>query len=196
MPRRKPASGNRFGRRAPHRGVREVPRDPASIAAISNHTCAHNRMLDQKIRPRAGIRAIDAAVCTDHSEARPKAGNGSDRLRERFSGGHGLLRTVRGADYRVLDNSVNKCTFVNVSWAAFLIWRRRSRGWAPAGVRVHRILSPLVADHSFPSTKSTTQQPRTCSPGCRQWVSTSSLSQPASWRASARIGIRSKARSL
>src|SRR5262249_10931627 len=48
--------------------------------------------------------------------------------------------------------------------------------------------------HVFPSTRST-KQPLTCSPGCRQWVRMSALSQPASSRASARMGIRSKARS-
>ena len=45
--------------------------------------------------------------------------------------------------------------------------------------------------YSLPVSKSTTQQPLTCGPGPRQWLMTSSLSQPASIRASARIGMRS-----
>ncbi len=49
---------------------------------------------------------------------------------------------------------------------------------------------------SFPRMRSTTQQPRTCSPPPRQWARISALSQPASSRASARIGRRSKARSV
>ena len=48
--------------------------------------------------------------------------------------------------------------------------------------------------HAFPSTRSTTQHPRTCGPGPRQWSRTSSLSHPASWSASARIGIAAKSR--
>ncbi len=48
-------------------------------------------------------------------------------------------------------------------------------------------------DHAFPNTRSTTQHPRTCGPSPRQWFSTSGLSHPASWSASARIGIRSNA---
>jgi hypothetical protein len=69
-------------------------------------------------------------------------------------------------------------------------------------IRTRRLateLGPIRVDsprsgggYSFPSTRSTTQQPRRCvSDVSRQWLSTSSLSQPASWSASARIGIRS-----
>src|SRR5262249_16933219 len=50
--------------------------------------------------------------------------------------------------------------------------------------------SPIVfeQDHSFPSTKSTTQHPRTCSPSLRQCFKMSALSHPASSNASASIG--------
>jgi hypothetical protein len=46
-------------------------------------------------------------------------------------------------------------------------------------------------DHCLSKTKSNTQHPRVCSPGCRQWFRMSSLSQPAFLIASARMGIRS-----
>ena len=45
-----------------------------------------------------------------------------------------------------------------------------------------------ASSYSFPSTRSTTQHPRTCDPGPRQWSSTSAFSHPASCRASARTG--------
>src|SRR5262249_21211766 len=49
--------------------------------------------------------------------------------------------------------------------------------------------------HALPSTRSITQQPRTCvRDASRQWESMSALSQPASWSASARIGIAPKSR--
>ena len=46
---------------------------------------------------------------------------------------------------------------------------------------------PSVESNGYclPSTKSTTQHPRTCGPGPRQWPKISSLSHPASCRASA-----------
>ncbi len=48
--------------------------------------------------------------------------------------------------------------------------------------------------YSLPSTRSSTQQPRTCvASGPRRWFRMASLSQPASCRASARIGVRSNA---
>ena len=47
----------------------------------------------------------------------------------------------------------------------------------------------------LPQHQIDTQHPRACGPGPRQWSSISSLSHPASWSASARIGRRSKARS-
>gem|GEM_PF-5538027 len=59
----------------------------------------------------------------------------------------------------------------------------------------YRLVAPLAPCDGLSSgrvnshTRSTTQQPRTCGPLPRQWFSTSSLSQPASWSASARIGI-------
>src|SRR5262249_55674005 len=43
------------------------------------------------------------------------------------------------------------------------------------------------AAHPLPKTRSTTQQPRTCGPGPRQWLRMSSLSQPASCSASATL---------
>ena len=47
---------------------------------------------------------------------------------------------------------------------------------------------------SFPSTRSTTQHPRTCGAVAAAVVEESSLSHPASWSASARIGIAEKSR--
>jgi len=57
----------------------------------------------------------------------------------------------------------------------------------------HRFCQSLSQRYSLPRTRSTTEQPLTCSPGCRQWFKMSSFSQPASCRASARMGIRSNA---
>lgn len=54
---------------------------------------------------------------------------------------------------------------------------------------------PAALSYSRPRSKSSTQQPRTWGPGPRQWSSTSPLAHPASSSASAKIGIRSKARS-
>src|SRR5205823_1898984 len=48
--------------------------------------------------------------------------------------------------------------------------------------------------HSLPSTKSTTQQPRTCGPSPRQWSRMSAFSHPASCSASDRIGMSEKSR--
>src|SRR5206468_3299028 len=48
--------------------------------------------------------------------------------------------------------------------------------------------------YSLPRTRSTTQHPRTCGPGPRQWPSTSSLVHPASCSTSARMGIAPKSR--
>src|SRR5262249_39319848 len=48
--------------------------------------------------------------------------------------------------------------------------------------------------HFFPSSRSTTQQPRRCGPSPRQWSRTSVFSHPASWSASARMGIAEKSR--
>ena len=58
------------------------------------------------------------------------------------------------------------------------------------------VMAPVTAElsHDLPRIKSITQQPRTCSPGCRQWFNRSSLLHPASSRASAMIPSRSKAR--
>src|SRR5262249_18697653 len=53
----------------------------------------------------------------------------------------------------------------------------------------------FVPLHSFPSTKSTGQQPRTRGPPDPHCPKTSAFVQPASSSASARIGMRSKARS-
>jgi hypothetical protein len=50
--------------------------------------------------------------------------------------------------------------------------------------------------HYFPRIKSTTQHPRTCGPGPRQWDRMSALSQLASSSAPASVGILSNARSL
>src|SRR5262245_61264988 len=52
-----------------------------------------------------------------------------------------------------------------------------------------------VRIYPLPSSKSTTQHPRTCGSGPRRWIRMSALSQPASSRASLRMGSRSKARS-
>src|SRR5204863_1035945 len=47
-----------------------------------------------------------------------------------------------------------------------------------------------ASGHCLPNTRSTTQHPRTCvSEVSRQWARMSESSHPASWRASARIGI-------
>jgi hypothetical protein len=65
-----------------------------------------------------------------------------------------------------------------------------------SGVRRGRPGAAVCRDaQTFPSTKSTTQQPSTCGPPLRQWFKMSGSAHPASSRASARIGIRSKARS-
>ena len=71
--------------------------------------------------------------------------------------------------------------------------RRISKSWEGLALRLRLHLS--VGAYDFPSTRSTTQHPRACGPWSRQWVSTSALSHPASWSASARIGSRSNARS-
>jgi hypothetical protein len=55
--------------------------------------------------------------------------------------------------------------------------------------------SKSVPDHDLPKIISMTQQPRTCSPGVRQWPRISASSQPALSRATASIGSRSKERS-
>lgn len=54
---------------------------------------------------------------------------------------------------------------------------------------------PCWAGRYFrPVSKSTTQQPLTCGPSPRQWLKMSGCEQPASSKASANTGIRSKAR--
>jgi serine/threonine protein kinase len=62
-------------------------------------------------------------------------------------------------------------------------------------VSVQESHSDSVIGHSFPSSNSNTKHPLTCGPLLRQWFRISVLSQPASSRASARTGRRSKARS-
>jgi len=56
---------------------------------------------------------------------------------------------------------------------------------------------PSFLNHAYVthSSRSSTQQPRTCGPSRRRWPNISALSQPASSRASAKTGRRSKARS-
>ena len=82
----------------------------------------------------------------------------------------------------------DRCSFPA---AAVIIWT----GSAHASHSASVIARPLWVAHAFPSTRSTTQHPRTCGPfASRQWLRMSSLSQPASWSASARIGIAEKSR--
>ncbi len=57
------------------------------------------------------------------------------------------------------------------------------------------LLGHWHAPHFLPVNKSTTQQPRTCGVAPRQWVRISVSVQPASSKASASTGNRSKARS-
>ncbi len=52
----------------------------------------------------------------------------------------------------------------------------------------------VLSRHSLSNTRSTTQHPRTCGPPRRQWSRMSSSLQPASWSASASIGIAEKSR--
>ena len=65
----------------------------------------------------------------------------------------------------------------------------------PHGIADFELARIACGCHSFPSRRSTTQHPRTCGPAPRQWSRMSASVQPASSRASARIGMRSKARS-
>jgi predicted nuclease of restriction endonuclease-like (RecB) superfamily len=64
----------------------------------------------------------------------------------------------------------------------------------PMGVATYAVRR-VEALQERPRIKSTAQQPLTCGPSLRQWAMTSSSSQPASSKASARIGKRSNARS-
>src|SRR5438034_6864010 len=64
-------------------------------------------------------------------------------------------------------------------------------GWAPMNLRFR--VAPWV--QPLPSSRSTTQQPRACSRPDRQCSMRSAFVQPAASRASARRGMRSKARS-
>lgn len=71
------------------------------------------------------------------------------------------------------------------------------RGFEPVDVHGMKQYLPSVGriDYSLSKMRSTTQQPRTCSPAWRQWASMSASRHPASSRASANTGRRSKARS-
>ncbi len=69
---------------------------------------------------------------------------------------------------------------------------RDAVGPLPSGRSSMRTLHEPVVRQLFPNTASSTQHPRAWSPPCRRWFSASALSQPASWRASARIGMAPK----
>ena len=69
-----------------------------------------------------------------------------------------------------------------------------SRRWDLAFKGVSPALHAASPAHALPNTKSTTQHPRTWTPGPRQWFNISSLSHPWSIKASARMGIALKPR--
>src|SRR5262249_40021553 len=71
----------------------------------------------------------------------------------------------------------------------------QGRGTPPPPAPPFRKFLGRPPRYAQPITKSTTQQPRVCGPGPRQWCRMSSLSQSASSSASARTGIAEKSRS-
>jgi hypothetical protein len=67
LPQRKQVLQKSFGFGAVHRADPEVPREPETIGVFLERTFVHNIMEDQKMRWRAGVRAIDSADCNDRT---------------------------------------------------------------------------------------------------------------------------------
>jgi hypothetical protein len=67
IPRRKPFPESTFGFGEVRRVGLEVPRDPETIEVVLERIFVHNVVGDQKIRPRAGVRAIDSVPCNDRT---------------------------------------------------------------------------------------------------------------------------------
>jgi len=101
-----------------------------------------------------------------------------------------LLSVKKGQTARQMEQAKSlrlRALVVPIFWAHFSIfWISRQAS--------HSVSA--MGDHSLPSSRSTTQHPLQCSPGWRQWAKMSALVQPASSRASARMGMRAKARSV
>ncbi|HKB35596.1 MAG TPA: biotin/lipoyl-binding protein [Gemmataceae bacterium] len=117
----------------------------------------------------------------------PEAEARLDQARAQLRGAEALLTKAR-----VGARPEEKAAAREAARAAEARWRK-VKACGMRGVTAD-LLAGQQLRHLLPSSRSTTQQPRTCGPPSRQWSRMSALSQPASSRASDRTARRAGSR--
>ena len=161
-----------------------------------------DRSSDSSVRGRGVRGSCDHCAVGRDAKRRASPGTSRDRPRLEYAEEMVVGQGRSTLDERDVPDRPEGCHQAHSSRRAIRQGRQGLRGVeeqdrAACSPRYARLSLRIVqsSPHTLPNNISTTQHPFTCIPGWRQWLRIAASVQPASSRASARMGKRSKARS-